>query len=183
MRSRGRLALSLVLACAGVDAACAQDKPTDQDRATLAQCLVKAKTTKAAPESCISAVQGPCLDKPEGQSTFGMRDCANREAAIWDEQLNKGYKAVLKEYGDADADGDNGKKLKGADLIRDAERAWLTFREKKCQVAGLQMAGGSGAGILIDDCYLYETAHQAIWLNSLVDTPENCLDGRRKSRP
>jgi uncharacterized protein YecT (DUF1311 family) len=172
MRPGGRLALSLLLVCmGGIGAAYAQQKPTEQDRAAIAQCLAKAKTTKAAPESCIGAVQGPCLDKPEGQSTFGMRDCANREAAIWDEQLNKGYKAVLKEYGDADADGDNGKKLKGADLIRDAERAWLTSREKKCRVAGLQMAGGSGAGVLIDDCYLYETAHQAIWLNSLVDTP------------
>ncbi|REF86314.1 uncharacterized protein YecT (DUF1311 family) [Methylovirgula ligni] len=172
MRSGGRLALSLLLVCmGGIGAAYAQQKPTEQDRAAIAQCLAKAKTTKAAPESCISAVQGPCLDKPEGQSTVGMRDCANREAAIWDEQLNKGYKAVLKEYGDADADGDSGKKLKGADLIRDAERAWLASREKKCRVAGLQMAGGSGAGVLIDDCYLYETAHQAIWLNSLVDTP------------
>jgi len=171
MRSGSRLALSLVLACAGARAASAQEKPTDQDRATVVQCLAKAKTTKAAPESCIGVVQGPCLDKPEGQSTYGMRDCANREAAIWDEQLNKGYKAVLKEYGDTDADENNGKKIKGADLIRDAERAWLTSREKKCQVAGLQMAGGTGESVLIDDCYLYETAHQAIWLNSLVDTP------------
>jgi uncharacterized protein YecT (DUF1311 family) len=150
--------------------ACAQEQPTAQDRTTLAQCLAKAKTTKAQPDTCIGVVQGPCLDKPEGQSTYGMRDCANRESALWDEQLNVAYKAVLKEYGDTDADGANGKTVKGADLIRDAERAWLATRDKKCQVAALQMAGGTGAGVLADDCYLYETAHQAIWLNSLVDT-------------
>jgi uncharacterized protein YecT (DUF1311 family) len=169
MTMRSAVLLIGFLLVAGI--ASAQEQPTDQDRAALARCLAKAKTTKTQPESCIGAVQRPCLDKPDGQSTYGMKDCAIREAAIWDEQLNKAYKAVLKEYGDTDADGDNGKQVKGADLIRDAERAWLTARDKKCQVAGLQMAEGTGAGVLIDDCYLYETAHQAIWLNSLVDAP------------
>lgn len=171
MRPGSRLALSLLLVCVSVGAASAQQNPTDQDRAAVAQCLVKAKTTKAAPESCIGVVQNPCLDKPEGQSTYGMRDCANREAGVWDELLNKGYKAVLKQYGDTDSDTNSGKKIKGADLIRDAERAWLTSREKKCQVAGLPMSGGTGESVLMDDCYLYETARQAIWLNSLADTP------------
>jgi uncharacterized protein YecT (DUF1311 family) len=163
---------ALLLGCLLVaDAAAAQDQPADKDRATLAQCLAKAKTAKAQPESCIGVVQGPCVDAPGGGSTLGMKECANRETTLWDEQLNAAYKAVLKEFGDTVADENNGTTAKGADLIRDAERAWLTTRDKKCQVAGLQMAGGTGAGVLIDDCYLYETAHQAIWLNSLVDTP------------
>lgn len=165
---RGALLAGLLLIA---DTAQAQDQPTDQDRATLTQCLAKAKTSKAQPDRCIGAVQGPCLDKPDGQSTYGMVQCANREAALWDEQLNRAYKAVLKEYGDADGASEGDKPVKGADLIRDAERDWLATRDKKCQVEGLQMAGGSGATVIINDCYLQETAHQAIWLNSLVATP------------
>ena len=67
-----------LLVCVSVGAASAQQNPTDQDRAAVAQCLAKAKTTKAAPESCIGVVQEPCLDKPEGQSTYGMRDAQMR---------------------------------------------------------------------------------------------------------
>ncbi len=169
MRPALGVALCMILACSRAGIADAQPSVND-DRAALAQCLSNAKKTKAGADTCIGVVQGPCLDAPGGQSTYGMKDCANREAIVWDEELNKAYKAVLSAFGDTDADDDGGKKIKRADLIRDAQRAWVAFRDKKCEVASLQMAGGTGAGVLYDDCYLYETAHQAIWLNSLVDT-------------
>lgn len=153
---------------ANQDQAANPEQVTSKDRAALTQCLSNAKTTKSPAEGCIGVVQAPCLDAPGGQSTYGMKDCANREAMVWDEQLNEAYKAALAAFGDSDADGNGDKTIKGADLIRDMERAWLAFRSKKCAVASLQMAGGTGAGVLYNDCYLYETAHHAIWLNSLV---------------
>lgn len=159
---------SLIFAYAGASIAHAQEKATDQDRTALIQCLDKAKKTKAEAKSCIGAVQKPCLDAPDGQSTLGMQICTNREAAVWDERLNKAYKAALGAYGKTETTNSNGGKVVGADIIRDAERAWLGFREKKCAAEGLPMAGGTGAALLIDECYLDETAHQAIWLNSLI---------------
>ncbi len=168
MRSRRRLIASFIFASVGVGMAHAQDAATAQDRAVIDKCLADAKKTKALPESCIGAVQKPCLDTPDGQSTLGMRECSNREAAVWDERLNKAYKALLDELGSVDAERD-GKNVKGADLIRDAERAWLTFRDKQCDVTGLPMEGGSGAGVLIDDCYLEQTAQHALWLESITE--------------
>ncbi len=163
MRSGRRLIGCLIFAYAGVGIAHAQEAPTAADRSVIDACLANAKKTKALPESCIGAVQKPCLDAPDGQSTFGMKDCSNRETAVWDERLDKAYKAFLDQNGDIDAVRD-GKKVEGADLIRDAERAWLAFRDKQCDVTGLPMEGGSGAGVLIDDCYLEQTAQHALWL-------------------
>jgi uncharacterized protein YecT (DUF1311 family) len=64
-----------------------------------------------------------------------------------------------------------GRKLTGADILRDAQRAWITFRDKKCDAAGLPMEGGSGAGVLIAGCYLQETARQALWLEEMAPGP------------
>lgn len=163
-----QLILSLILVSVGAGIARAQDAPTAADRAVIDKCLADAKKTKALPESCIGAVQKPCLDTPEGQSTVGMRECSNRETAVWDERLNKAYRAFLDQNGDVDAER-NGKKMKGADLIRDAERAWLTFRDKQCDVTGLPMEGGTGAYVLIDGCYLDQTAQHALWLESITE--------------
>ena len=57
--------------------------------------------------------------------------------------------------------------LTGADILRDTQRAWLAFRDKKCDAAGLPMEGGTGARLLSTDCYLQETARQALWLETL----------------
>jgi uncharacterized protein YecT (DUF1311 family) len=152
-------------------AAHAQEKATPEDRAAIAKCLDKAMKTKAIAETCIGTVQGPCLEAPDGQSTFGMKMCADRETAVWNERLNKTYQNLMHgDLGQTDASPDGGKtKRAGADLFRDMQRAWIAFRDKKCEAAGLPMQGGSGAGVLIVDCYLQETARQAIWLSGMGD--------------
>lgn len=168
-----RIVLCLFLLCFGPIASVAQEKATAEDRAAIAACLSKAKKDKAASETCIGAVQKTCLEAPEGQSTLGMKTCAWRETAVWDERLNKAYQASLRgDLGQTEAVRDGGKrKLTGADIIRDAQRAWLAFRDKKCDAAGLPMEGGTGAGVLTSDCYLQETARQALWLEEF-DGPE-----------
>ena len=60
------------------------------------------------------------------------------------------------------------RRFTGADIIRDQQRAWLAFRDKKCDAAGLPMEGGTGAGLLAAGCVLQETARQAIWLDILA---------------
>ncbi|MGP0057725.1 MAG: lysozyme inhibitor LprI family protein [Beijerinckiaceae bacterium] len=161
-----RFVICLLAICLGPIASHAQEKATPEDRAAIAICLEKAKTDKLGSETCIGAVQKPCLDAPDSQSTLGMKMCAWRETAVWDERLNTAYQAALRgDLGQVEALRDGGKrKLTGADILRDAQRAWIAFRDKKCDAAGLQMEGGSGAGILIGDCYLQETARQALWL-------------------
>jgi len=162
-----RSAICLVALCLGCSAATGQEKATPEDRAAIAKCLDKAKKDKAGAETCIGTVQKPCLDAPDGQSTLGMKICSGRETAVWDERLNNAYQALLRgDLGNTEAQR-GVRKLTGADIIRDAQRAWIAFRDKKCDAAGLPMEGGTGAGILTSDCYLTETARQAIWLEEI----------------
>jgi uncharacterized protein YecT (DUF1311 family) len=146
----------------------AQDKATSKDRTAVESCLKAAKIAKRSPETCIGAVQGPCLKEPNGETTVGMKECGGREISVWDERLNAAYRTALSgELGKQDAIRGGGRKLKGADILRDAQRAWISFRDKKCDAASLPMEGGTGAGLLSTDCYLQETARQALWLEGL----------------
>ena len=145
----------------------AQEKATPDDRAAIQKCLDAAKKSGAAAETCIGAVQKPCLDSPDGQSTLGMKICSGREMAAWDERLNRFYQALLRSGLGALQAQRGERKLTGADILRDAQRAWLNFRDKKCDAAGLPMEGGTGAGILVADCYMVETARQALWLEEM----------------
>jgi uncharacterized protein YecT (DUF1311 family) len=161
----------LTFLAAATSPAWGQDKVAPKDRAELAACLDQAKAGKKTTESCIGTIQGPCVAGPDGGTTIGMKECTGREIALWDERLNKAYRAALtSELGEQDVVRDSGKpKLTGADILRDAQRAWVAFRDKKCDAAGLPMEGGTGAGLLSGDCYLQETARQALWLEDMSD--------------
>lgn len=146
----------------------AQEAVRAPDRAALSACLSAAEAARKPAESCIGTVQDRCMKMPGGDTTIGMSDCTGREAAAWDERLNAAYKAALAgDLGQQDATGRGGRKLKGADLLREAQRAWITFRDAKCDAARLPMEGGTGAGLLAGSCHLQETARQALWLEAL----------------
>ena len=147
----------------------AQDKATAKDRATVESCLKAAEAAKRGPETCIGSVQGPCIEAPGGDTTMGMKECAGREIAVWDERLNAAYRKVLSgQLGTQEAvRGGGSRKLTGADILRDAQRSWISFRDKKCDAASLPMEGATGAGLLSVDCHLQETARQALWLGGL----------------
>jgi uncharacterized protein YecT (DUF1311 family) len=178
------MCVSLALACAVLCAAgpARADPPgaTPGDRAALEACLklVEENAGKAAQEpadgeapgpagrlaqaakeaatqyeSCIGAVTVPCQQEPGGSATLGMIDCNRREWAVWDERLNRLYDQAGK-----DAD----RKL--ARALREAQRAWLQWREKRCRLPAIDNQGGSIVGPLYTSCMLDATARQALWL-------------------
>jgi uncharacterized protein YecT (DUF1311 family) len=112
-----------------------------------------AKGAATQAESCIGAVTIPCQQEPGGFSTAGMIECNTREWAVWDERLNRSYNQTLK-----DAD----RKL--ATAVRQTQRAWLQWREKRCKLPEIENEGGSIIGPLYTDCMLDATARQALWL-------------------
>jgi uncharacterized protein YecT (DUF1311 family) len=112
-----------------------------------------AKGAATQAESCIGAVTIPCQQEPGGFSTAGMIECNTREWAVWDERLNRSYNQTLK---DADR--------KVATAVRQTQRAWLQWREKRCRLPEIENQGGSIIGPLHTDCMLDATARQALWL-------------------
>ncbi len=111
-----------------------------------------ADAAKADPASCIGIVSDPCQEEPGGGSTYGMIDCNRRELAVWEERLNRLYRAAVKGGG------------KEADAIRRAERAWIALRDAKCALPGVEEEGGSIVGPLETACLMEATGRQAIWL-------------------
>lgn len=162
----------------------AQDeKPTPEDRAAVAACLdlveknraaeaaqpgfppaeepgasarLKAAAVDAASaaESCIGSVANACAATPEGRSTPGMIDCSARELAVWDERLNMAYR---------DSIAAAAPKLRAA--LRQAQRAWIAYRDARCALPALENAGGTIVGPLTSACLMEATARQALRLS------------------
>lgn len=66
------------------------------------------------------------------QSQMAMNQCAGVDAAKADAELNKVYKQLA-----AQADG------KEKTALRDAQRAWIAFRDKECEYRTIGEDGGS----------------------------------------
>jgi uncharacterized protein YecT (DUF1311 family) len=176
--------LVLLFVTSRVGALVAQDeKPTPEDRAAVAACLDRIEKNRAAEaarpgfppaeesgasgrlkaaaadaastaESCIGAVANACAATPEGQSTPGMIDCSARELAVWDERLNKAYR---------DSIAAAAPKLREA--LRQAQRAWIAYRDARCALPALENADGTIVGPLTSACLMEATARQALWLS------------------
>jgi uncharacterized protein YecT (DUF1311 family) len=168
-----RLVAAIVAVTMAAGGAVLAQEPVDpKDRAALNGCLDKARREGTRPEQCIGTVEGPCLKKPDAETTIGMKECTGREINAWDERLNKTYRDLLAgDLGQLQTErvppSGKGRKITGADILRDAQRAWIVARDKKCDAAGLPMEGGTGAGLLTMACVLQETARQVLWLEDL----------------
>jgi uncharacterized protein YecT (DUF1311 family) len=112
-----------------------------------------ARDSQRKASSCIGAVLVPCFQKPDVLSTAAMLECSSRELEVWDEQLNAAYKAALAEASPATEK-----------ALREAQRAWITWRDLRCKLPALEQDGGSMEGTVTIDCLRTVTAAQAILL-------------------
>jgi uncharacterized protein YecT (DUF1311 family) len=103
--------------------------------------------------SCIGVVSTPCQQTTEGRTDAGSVACIDREAAVWDERLNKSYKKWIETCGEA----------KVCAARRKFARAWLAARDARCALPVLEMQG-TMANPLTASCLLDTTAHHALWL-------------------
>lgn len=71
---------------------------------------------------CIGLIADPCVDAP-GANTFTIVACNMREQTIWDGRLNEWYGQAQSHLKDNAA---------AAAALKDAQRAWIQFRDAKC---------------------------------------------------
>jgi uncharacterized protein YecT (DUF1311 family) len=134
----------------------AQDA-TPADRAAIENCVKEKLTAGEDRAKCVGVIADACLDKSEDPSTYGMANCGRREQEVWDERLNAAYKKLM-----ADVD------RKQRNSVRDMQRTWIAFRDKKCGLHGV-LEEGSIVIPIIAYCYMEETGRQAVFLEQLVD--------------
>lgn len=122
-------------------------------------------------EDCAGKAAEHCIEAtPGGYTTVGMGACANREREWWDARLNVVYKnlrAKLRAQ-DAEAASYSSYAPKQAEALLAMQRAWIGFRDTKCDFERSQWGGGTGGGPAAVSCHLHETARQTLYLTDGV---------------
>ena len=61
----------------------------------------------------------------------------------------------------------------GAAALKEAQRAWISFRDKACEVEGYAMKGGSAEPLLVYGCMRQLTEDRTGQLTGFVDSYGN----------
>lgn len=113
----------------------------------------------AAYQQCIGVASDACQQEgPDSQTTMGMANCAARETAWWDEQLNSYYDA-LRDSLTADQFA----------ALRTAQRNWLAYRDAACDFEYEYWKEGTIRSIFYTSCIMDKTAKRAIELGGYLD--------------
>jgi uncharacterized protein YecT (DUF1311 family) len=112
---------------------------------------------------CIGLSAGQCMAMPDGQTTVGMGFCLDAELGYWDEMLNSGYQLLRAAMQASDADLPPHLAIR-AEQLRDMQRAWITFRDARCNYEASFWEGGTGASPAFLGCMMTVTAEQALYL-------------------
>ena len=125
-------------------------------------------TDQAGPRSCIGILTTQCTDKPEGQSTAGMVNCTYAEANAWDVLLNREYQTARAFALDADAN-DSPVYAVRAETLRDAQRAWIAFRDANCAAEYAAWGAGTIRQVIGASCHLQMTAERTLDLRAYYE--------------
>ncbi|SHJ65630.1 Protein of unknown function [Shimia gijangensis] len=119
------------------------------------------------PMDCVGESANICMNESEGGfSTVGMGGCYDKELQYWDGRLNAAYKRVRRDAKEIDAEM---KELGSAapsqaEALLAMQRAWIVFRDAKCDFERAQWGGGTGGGPATVSCHMVLTAEQALFL-------------------
>lgn len=157
--------LVLVSACASAQkpsTAGQMDILSAQD--TLEVCLNRtADADRADQQTCIGEYSRACMThRPDGETTQGMVRCSIEERDAWDVTLNASHIGLRQRYEGTSA----------AEGLRDAQRAWIDFRDADCAAEAAVFEGGTIAQIIHASCQMDHTAQRALVLRGrLRDLP------------
>jgi uncharacterized protein YecT (DUF1311 family) len=107
------------------------------------------------------------VDCANAMSQSDMNACAYQDWEIQDADLNAAYVAAmdLLQLWDANLPEDE---KGGVKALREAQRAWITFRDKACEAEGYAMKGGSAEPLLVYGCMARLTEARAGQLWDMV---------------
>ncbi|MCD2469735.1 DUF1311 domain-containing protein [Jiella sp. MQZ9-1] len=130
--------------------------------------MIKAK---ADPRGCIESIVNPCVKALSNDSEDGVNGCYDREAAAWDDILNTTYKSELADAESFDKDAKaNGGEPGAAISLKQAQRAWIAFRDAECSRLYARNMDGTIRFTVAAACQNRLTAERAIEL-SQSDAP------------
>lgn len=135
------------------------------DRQIVRECFANTEIGALYPD-CLGQASYACQDQPGGSTTVGMSECIEAETAEWDAILNEEYKATQQANEAADTEG-RSQMIDRSDALRDAQRAWITFRDTDCAARYAMWQDGTIRTIVGANCHLTMTAQRAIDLRDM----------------
>lgn len=114
-----------------------------------------------------AAGQDAICANPPDQMT--MTQCAYQEWQAADAELNSVYQRAMAILRDQDARLDAAQRG-GPEALRDAQRAWITFRDKACEAEGFAMRGGSAEPMVVAFCLTRITRERIAHLYDMAQT-------------
>lgn len=141
----------------------------DRHGAALAAC----HAATPAGEACRGLLARPCMEtEPGGFTTIGMVECIFAETRVWDGWLNDEYRAGMDwaEAADAAERETFPEFANRATALRDAQRAWIAFRDAECGLEYAVWGAGSMRQIAGASCHLEMTAARTADLVALRDS-------------
>ncbi|WP_299666041.1 lysozyme inhibitor LprI family protein [uncultured Ruegeria sp.] len=108
---------------------------------------------------CVGDAASTCQSAPGNDTTIGIALCIQAETTVWDALLNEQYNLRRPELTEESAE--------LANQLRDAQRAWINFRDAECGLQYSLRLGGSIRTIIAANCVLAETAERALELRDL----------------
>jgi uncharacterized protein YecT (DUF1311 family) len=120
---------------------------------------------------CVGVYARDCMAAPGGDTTLAMAGCTTAEAAAWDRVLDETFAELVILSRDRMAlDEQAGVAPDPLDeLLREAQGAWLTFRDADCAQEYAVWGGGSMRRIAGAWCRLDRTSQRLIELRAKRD--------------
>lgn len=154
-----RALMALALAAPAAPASPALGEEARVDAGIVAACFSQAAARGVA-RGCIGGAAAACA-AARGETTLAIAECLGAETAAWDAILNREYAALRDDFRARDGSGALTRQL------RDAQRAWIAFRDADCGLAYAIWAGGSLRVVAAGNCQLDKTARRAIELRDM----------------
>jgi len=108
------------------------------------------------------------VDCANAMAQVDLNACAYQDWQVADADLNTAYQKAMDLLQDWDANlpaAEQG----GAQALKEAQRAWITFRDKACEAEGYAFKGGSAEPLLVYGCMRKLTLERTAHLSEMVE--------------
>ncbi|MCF6302165.1 MAG: DUF1311 domain-containing protein [Devosiaceae bacterium] len=132
------------------------------DDKILSNCLAEvqkiANRSQTQRSDCVGLAVQVCAQEPDGETTLGTTQCYQRENSWWDAQLNADYNTLKRSLSP-----------ELFETLRQAQIAWIDYRDAKCDFAYQIFEEGTIRHILFSNCMMRTTAGRSIELKQILN--------------
>ncbi|HEY6919506.1 MAG TPA: lysozyme inhibitor LprI family protein [Tabrizicola sp.] len=108
------------------------------------------------------------VDCSDAVTQMDLNQCAYDDWEAADAALNDAYQEAMALLQDWDANLPEDEQG-GAQALKEAQRAWITFRDKACEAEGYAMKGGSAEPLLVYGCMRLLTEERTAHLTGMTE--------------